>query len=429
MTSATANLSGHLPAALSLALALAAPLATPLAGQAFHTRPPNDYGRSDDANAATRLNARLAAGDVALPAEGRRGRLLPLLRELGIPISSQTLVFSKTSLQRHRVSPHNPRALYFGADAYVGWIPGAASLEVIVGDDRLGLAFYTLAQDPERPPRLVRDDSCLRCHAGASTRSEPGLLLRSVFPDEDGDPITQAGDLDMDFRAPIAARWGGWLVTGRFEGEHRGNGTAVDDGRGGYTVAPRPARDLRAFADDFDPSIYPAATSDIGALLALEQQATIHNVIVRASLQTRYLLDKDRIVNELLDERGERPQTARIVDRLAREVTAALLLDGEADLTPHRTAPDPAFARAYASLWPRPDDGPQLGALDLRARTFTLPLSPMVLAPAFGRMPDALRRRVLRRLHTAIVRGTPPGAVRLTRPERTALQHLLRSLK
>ena len=338
-------------------------------------------------------------------------------------------MFSKTSLQRHRVSPQNPRALYFGVDAYVGWIPGAASLEVAVGDDRLGLAFYTLSQDPEEAPVLVRDDSCLSCHASARTRDEPGLLLRSVFPDEDGDPIASAGDADMDFRQPFEDRWGGWLVTGEFEGAHRGNGVAVEDGRGGFRVASRSATDLRALAGSFTAETYPAPTSDVAALLALEQQATIHNLVVRASMQARYLLQKDATVNALLDEQGVRPQTARILDGLAKQLAAALLMDGEADLAPHRAAPAPAFADAFAALWPRSARGTRLGVLDLSRRTFTLPLSPMVHAPAFGRLPELLRARVLRRLEVAIARGVPPGDVRLQRAERDALQaHLAETL-
>ena len=339
-----------------------------------------------------------------------------LLEALGVPVSSQTLVFSKTSLQRHRVSPRNPRAVYFSGDAYVAWIPGAKSLEVAVGDDHLGLAFYTLTQDPAQDPVLVRDDTCLRCHASSRTHEEPGLLLRSVFPDEDGDPITSAGDSDMDFRQPISDRWGGWLVTGQIEGPHRGNGVAAEDSHGGYRVTPRAAADLSEFVDRFDADVYPTHTSDVGALLTLEQQATIHNLAVRATAQARYLLEGDRRINELLGEAGLRAQTARILDALAKELAAALLLEGEADLAPHRCAPDPTFAAVYSALWPTSESGYRLGALDLAAKTFRAPLSPMVHAPALRRLPPPLRERVLRRLAVAIQRGVPPARRRPTIP-------------
>lgn len=410
----------------ALRLLLTIACAASLTAQAFHRRGPTFYKRGRDDNVVTRLDARLASGELELPPEGPAGRLRPLLRALGVPEASQLLVFSKTSLQRHHVSLQNPRALYFGPDVYVGWIPGAASIELACGDPALGVVFYSLPQDPATPPRLRRDDSCLRCHATTHTDEEPGVVLRSVFVDPTGHPIASAGDVDVTLRTPLVERWGGWLVTGAFEGRHRGNAAAVADERGGYAVPHRPAADLTAFAE-LRAGDYPAATSDIAALLVFEQQATIHNLLVRATLQTRYLLDKDRVVNELLDEHGMRASTRRVVDRLAAEIAAALLLDGEPSLAGLGAAPAPAFAAAYAAQWPRDERGVRLGELDLTRRTFVLPLSPMVHAPSFAAMPDALRAGVLERLYVAIERGVPPGDVRMTRQERLTLRDHLRA--
>src|SRR5690606_33770798 len=110
---------------------------------------------------------------------------------------------------------------------------------------------------------------------------------------------------------------GGWLVTGQFEGKHRGNHIAKKNDDGQWHVPPQPAPDLHAFASEFDADRYPRPTSDIGALLALEQQVTVHNLLVRASHQMRYLIDKDRVVNELLGDEGLRESTQRIADTLA----------------------------------------------------------------------------------------------------------------
>ncbi len=410
---------------LAAAVGWAADLAA-AAPQGYHRRAPNRYLRTAADNAATALDARLARGEIDLAAHGPRGRLRALLRALGIPESSQTLVFSKTSLQRHRVSPQNPRAIYFGPDAYVGWIPGAAALEIAVGDPALGLVFYTLSQDPAAPARLVRDDSCLDCHAADRTADEPGLLLRSVFPDAGGDPIASAGEAEVSTATPIAERWGGWLVTGRFDGAHRGNGTAVRDDGGDWRVPPRPAADLGAFADAFDPDAYPVATSDVGALLVLEHQVTVHNVLVRASMQMRFALAQEEAWHETTGETGTRPATERVAEALAREIAEALLLAHEPALADRNAAPDPAFAAAFAAQWPVDADGVRLGALDLSRRTFALPLSPMVHAPAFAALPEDLRRRALRRLFVAIEQGTPPGGVEMTTAERLWLRDHLR---
>ena len=46
--------------------------------------------------------------------------VLFVLTALEVPVSSQMLVFSKTSFQYLHISPEHPRALYFNDDVYVG---------------------------------------------------------------------------------------------------------------------------------------------------------------------------------------------------------------------------------------------------------------------------------------------------------------------
>lgn len=405
--------------------AIAASAASPPA-QGFHRREPTRYERTPDDNAMTALGRELAAGARELPFEPGRGRLRALLQALHVPESSQVLVFSKTSQQRHRVSPQNPRALYFGRDVYVAWIPGAKNLEVAAGDARLGVVFYSVPNTDDAPPRVARDDSCLSCHATERTGDEPGLLLRSVFPDDAGHPIAGAGETDVTFRTPFAERWGGWLVTGRFAGEHRGNGIARRGADDRFRVHGRAADDLAAFAADFRADDYLVAHSDVGALLALEQQVTLHNLLIAAALELRHRLAADRAdaarTGEPLDDDGMRMATARSADALADRIVASLLLDGEPSLVGHDAAPAPAFARDYAALWPEDPSGVRLGELDLQRRTFVLPLSPMVHAAAFRALPDPLRRRVLRRLARCLAGGSFPGAVGMTADERATLQ-------
>src|ERR1043166_1323548 len=74
------------------------------------------YTAGDVDNPIVRLNARLAKGEVRLPYEPDHGYLRSLLEVLGIPASSQSLVFSKTSFQADLVTMHNPRAIFFADD-------------------------------------------------------------------------------------------------------------------------------------------------------------------------------------------------------------------------------------------------------------------------------------------------------------------------
>jgi hypothetical protein len=83
-------------------------------------RPPINYSSAPTNNGVSRLQQRIDADKVRLTYDDKLGYLPSLLRELNVPVSSQTLVFSKTSLQRERIKPATPRALYFNDDIYIG---------------------------------------------------------------------------------------------------------------------------------------------------------------------------------------------------------------------------------------------------------------------------------------------------------------------
>ena len=71
---------------------------------------PIEYSKRSGNNRVTQLMADIQSGKKALKHEPGFGYLRSLLSELQVPESSQTLVFSKTSLQRQRISPATPRA-------------------------------------------------------------------------------------------------------------------------------------------------------------------------------------------------------------------------------------------------------------------------------------------------------------------------------
>src|SRR4051812_11508807 len=79
---------------------------------------PIHYRTAPEDNSASRLQQRLKDGSATLTHEKHFGYLRSLLTELRVPASSQSLVFSKTSLQQHRISPQTPRAIYFSDDVY-----------------------------------------------------------------------------------------------------------------------------------------------------------------------------------------------------------------------------------------------------------------------------------------------------------------------
>ena len=99
-------------------------------GAPDYEQPPINYSSATTEDPVAVLDRAVLAGKVQLSRHEKRGYLESLLRELKIPVSSQTLVFSKTSFQRDRISPQRPRAIYFNDDTYVGYVPGGDVIEI-----------------------------------------------------------------------------------------------------------------------------------------------------------------------------------------------------------------------------------------------------------------------------------------------------------
>src|SRR5262245_42425995 len=76
-------------------------------------RPPVNYRKAKPNNPIERLQGKIDAGKLNLEFHPERGYLPAVLDALQVPSSSQVLVFSKTSLQRQRIGPWSPRAIYF----------------------------------------------------------------------------------------------------------------------------------------------------------------------------------------------------------------------------------------------------------------------------------------------------------------------------
>src|SRR5262245_40401818 len=186
---------------------------------------PIRYSQSLPDNRVSRLIDRVATGEAQLLHEEKLGYLPSLLAALDVPISSQMLVFSKTSLQRQRIAPRTPRALYFADDVFIGFCQQGDVLEISAADPQLGTVFYTLDQRDESKPRFLRQtDNCLICHGSSQTKDVPGHLIRSVFTQPSGLPILSAGTHRIDHTSPLNERWGGWYVTGTHgEQKHLGN--------------------------------------------------------------------------------------------------------------------------------------------------------------------------------------------------------------
>ena len=111
-------------------------------GEIPFKRKPINYLTAPVHDPAARLQEKLQARSVELRHEDRQGYLRSVLELLNVPVSSQVLVFSKTSVQRTRIAPETPRAMYFNDDVYVGFAQGSDVLEFSAVDPELGGMFY-----------------------------------------------------------------------------------------------------------------------------------------------------------------------------------------------------------------------------------------------------------------------------------------------
>jgi len=401
------------------------------AGDEFE-QPPISYSESQPANPIAELNDRLARGDARLVFDKSLGYLRSVLDLLHVPISSQTLVFSKTSMQQRHISPRNPRAIYFNDEVYVGFVRGADVLELSVADPQLGTVFYTLDQrNRERPTFMRQTNSCLICHGGARTRGVPGHIVRSVYVDHTGQPIFSAGSHQVDDTTPLAERWGGWYVSGRHgDTTHLGN----------ITYRHRPGaegeRDTTGLnqvdvTSRFDASGYPAPHSDLVALSVLAHQTAAHTLLAKVSFDARMAIHREAALNRELGQSADHrwPSTNTILDAAATSLVDCFLFSA----APAFQAPiegSTTFAAEFSKRGPTDGQGRSLRSFDLESRLFQHPCSFLIYSKSFDSLPEELRQRFWEKMR-AVLQGKDTGGKypHLSPAERSAIREILVATK
>ena len=252
-------------------------------------------------NPVARLARQIETGEVKLDFRTDDwGYLRSLLNHLDINVDSQVLVFSKTSLQFAKISPATPRAIYFNDNVSVGAVQNGPMFELTALDPAEGIVYYTIDTQNAETPRFERRSSeCLMCHAPAG-----GLVVSSVYPAPDGTPfVTGSFFGGVDHRTPLEKRWGGWYVTGkRGSVGHMGNAVAPDPELPFDLEQTTP--NLTELSSKIDVLKYLAPTSDIVALMILEHQTRMTNLIVNTGQQFRRASESwspDKSINAKLD--------------------------------------------------------------------------------------------------------------------------------
>jgi hypothetical protein len=416
-----------IPAMLCVALLLIGRVAVTRADE--FDREPISYSTSEPRNCVSQLQEKLDKGETTLEYDSQFGYLPALLDALGVHRDSQSLVFSKTSLQRQRISPRTPRSIYFNDEVYVGYCQRGDVLEISAVDPQLGTVFYTLDQTETRSPRFSREiDNCLLCHASSHTESVPGHLIRSVFTDASGNPMVGYGSYRVNQNTPFENRWGGWYVTGRHgEQTHLGNLVVRDKGAGNRPDN-KDGQNVTDLSGRYRTSSTLTPHSDLVALLVLEHQATAHNLITRANFTARHALHYEAALNRELKEPADKrwDSTNTRIRNAARSLVKYMLFSGEPVFTSPVSGTS-SFAVTFAERGPRDKAGRSLRDFDLRRRMFRYPCSYLVYSPSFQQLPDEMRAEVFSQMH-AVLSGADTSAdfSHLTSEDRTAIREILR---
>lgn len=422
-------LARHLANHLLMALAMVVGFQLSAGAQFAFDDSPIHYRRTPATDRVAQLAMKLASGEVVLKHDPDHDYLPAILEALDVPVSSQALVFSKTSLQLHRISPETPRAVYFNDDVYVAWVQNGYMIEFASMDDALGGVFYSLSLDSAQP-RLSRDrGGCIACHASQRTQRVPGFFIRSVFPREDGRP-REIGTV-TDHRSPFSERWGGWYVTGTHgQMRHIGNEIA-DDPAVSEKVDTEQGANVIELKDRLDLSPYLSPHSDIIALLVMEHQMQMQNFITLANFETRKAMSAEQITGS-----SDISPTAAVSEAAMKRIATAgdklieyMLFCGEAPLSSPVQGTS-GYDREFESRGPVDTHGRGLRQLDLQSRLFRYPCSYLIYSSSFDALPPPVTHYVRDRT-LSILRGEDKSErfSHLSPADRRAILEILQETK
>jgi hypothetical protein len=191
------------------------------------------------------------------------------------------------------------------------------------------------------------------------------------------------------------------------------------------------AQNLVDLTRRFDTGAYLTPHSDIVALMTLEHQTHMTNLITRVSFETRMALHMQAALNRELKEAPEylSDSTRNRIHAAADELVEYLLFAEETVLTaPVRGTS--GFAERFAKEGPRDGQGRSLRDFDLETRLFRYPCSYLIYSEAFESLPPVAKDRIYRRIFEVLMgKDTSPKFARLTAADRKAILGILRETK
>ncbi|MFK5923302.1 MAG: hypothetical protein QM496_14080 [Verrucomicrobiota bacterium] len=399
----------------SLSLQLLAPSATCREDTAYAdlTSPAHQYWTRPLNDPFSKLIPAFESGKIKLDTQNQLAFVTSLLKALDIPASSQMLVFSTTSLQLSKISPRNPRALYFNEDLYLGYIPGG-KIEIISIDPQLGGIFYIFeiprGQGTPQPQRAKR---CMNCHADTDTRHVPGLVIKSVIPGPNGGSLNSFRREQSGHQIPLEDRFGGWHLTGADPiKKHWGNliGQLSPAGLKKQIILP---------GQLFDFNNYPLDRSDLLPQLLHEHQVGFINRVVEAGYKYR--------AYQSSDQAGFTTSHTKEIEQITHDLARYLLFADEAQL-PRGIQGDARFKKDFRTKRKTLASGESLKDLDLDRHLFKYRCSYMIYSNAFQGLPKKFKQQIYQKLGKALSTENPdPNYSYLPSAEKRIIKKLLQT--
>jgi hypothetical protein len=184
-------------------------------------------------------------------------------------------------------------------------------------------------------------------------------------------------------------------------------------------------------SDLFNTDPYLTPHSDIVALMVLEHQSQMHNLLARASMETRSAIYHDEGINEALGRpKGTMSEsTGRRMSRACEDVVRYMLFADEISLDSKIQGNTPfaeVFQARAAKLGQVDATGRSLRQLDLTKRMFKYPCSYLVYSDAFQKLPEPMYNLIRKRLYDVLTAREPiDGYQRLSEADRLAVLEIL----
>ena len=331
----------------------------------YHEKKPDDP--------FAQLKNELESKKIDLNFQNEKDYLNWLLNELYISKHSQLLVYSTTSLQLSRISPYNPRAIYFSDDLYLGYVPGG-QIEVIGIDPQLGAIPYIfdLPQKNEiKHPKIYRSTRCMKCHASQEFGGSPSLLLSSVIPAHGGGTIDSFRKNSFGHEIQFKDRFGGWHITGHnpFPISWANQIGVMSNNKVGRIPNP-PGK-------YFKWEKYPTKSSSIISHLLLEHQVGFTNRCIDIIYRYRELISKTS--NLEIDQKRK-----KFISQGTGKLLNYLLFKNEVPLENFRITSNDAFLNDFQTS---SNNSSKLRRLNLKSRLFDYRCSYMIFSNSFSGLP------------------------------------------